>query len=320
MTNGNPKETLWKALVDGNYYSKSFQEFENQFSNDETIGVLHKALVDGNYYSKSLEEFKGQFFFSETEVSSQGSPTPSEPSEPSGQEDRFIPYGLDKHKVSEVGRANWSRPTSSLYPTNKDSLDVIEDQRKIAEDANEKATQRKQMLKEQKTLEQPSISDLRAVDVSMPTEQRVSTPTPPPLQTEKERYARKLLKENIEFLPEELRKQWQKYKMDTFEKTQTYEEKQSSNKRTLSDPTFLSEIGLITPDLIGKEEEEVVPFLSKTFSKYWFNFKKSGVGDAMIVSTLDGSKSIDIDLDPFTGQGERDNALSLSNFIRENAQ
>ena len=264
------------------------------------------AIFESNESTKGLFLDESDFVESlkKKEALTEDSRIPSTPSEPSGQEDRFKPYGLDKHKVSKVGRANWSRPTSSLYPTNKDSLDVIEDQRKIAEDANEKATQRKQMLKEQKTLEQPSISDLRAVDVSMPTAQRVSTPTPPPLQTEEERDARKSLKEDIAFIPEELRKQWQEYKMDTFEKTQTDEEKQSSNKRTLSDPTFLSEIGLITPDLIGKEEEEVVPLLAKKFSKYGFNFQQSGSGDAMIVSTLDGSKSIEIDLDPFTGQGE----------------
>lgn len=86
----NPKEKLWKALNDAKYYTKSYEEFEKQFSSKESISKLYNKLNEANYYTKSEEDFNKQFFFSQDEVSTQGSSTPAKPSVPSGANEARI--------------------------------------------------------------------------------------------------------------------------------------------------------------------------------------------------------------------------------------
>ena len=73
----------------------------------------------------------------------------------------------------------------------------------------------------------------------------------------------------------------------------------------------------ITPELIGREEEFTVPKLNYQFNDYGFTFEETGIGDAMRVQAKNG-KEIRIDLDPFTGRGERAEAEKLRNFMKEN--
>ena len=73
----------------------------------------------------------------------------------------------------------------------------------------------------------------------------------------------------------------------------------------------------ITPELIGRAEEFTVPKLNYQFNDYGFTFEETGIGDAMRVQAKNG-KEIRIDLDPFTGRGERAEAEKLRNFMKEN--
>ena len=74
----------------------------------------------------------------------------------------------------------------------------------------------------------------------------------------------------------------------------------------------------ITPELIGREEKFTVPKLNYQFNDYGFTFEEAGIGvDAMRVTAMNG-KQIRIDLDPFTGKGERDEAAKLRKFMDDN--
>ncbi len=73
----------------------------------------------------------------------------------------------------------------------------------------------------------------------------------------------------------------------------------------------------ITPELIGREEEFTVPKLNYQFNDYGFTFEETGIGDAMSVTAMNGNK-IRVDLDPFTGKGERDEAAKLRKFMDDN--
>lgn len=75
----------------------------------------------------------------------------------------------------------------------------------------------------------------------------------------------------------------------------------------------------ITPDLMGMEEEEVVPQLRERFGQYGFNFMQTGAGDAMKVVNYDGTQSIDIDLDAFTNATELAESDKLREFIKQYA-
>ena len=55
-------EKLWQKLFDAKIYTKSFEDFQQQFSTEEKQQLLHEKLSGAKYYSKSFEDFKGQFF------------------------------------------------------------------------------------------------------------------------------------------------------------------------------------------------------------------------------------------------------------------
>ena len=55
-------EKLHGALVDNGSYTKSYDEFVNQFSTEEAQDKLYNALNKSGDYTKSSQEFKNQFF------------------------------------------------------------------------------------------------------------------------------------------------------------------------------------------------------------------------------------------------------------------
>ena len=81
--------------------------------------------------------------------------------------------------------------------------------------------------------------------------------------------------------------------------------------------TFERSLAFITPDLIGREEEEVVNRMKYHFTDYGFTFSQTGIGDAMIVKA-DNGQEIEIDLDPFTRGGEEQGSIELQNFLQQN--
>ena len=57
-----PAKKLHKLLVDKKIYSKSFDEFNTQFSTPEKVAKLHTLLKEKNIYSKTDKEFNERFF------------------------------------------------------------------------------------------------------------------------------------------------------------------------------------------------------------------------------------------------------------------
>ena len=57
-----PKQKLYNRLKGKGLYSKTYQEFETQFNNPESINKLYKSMYDKGLYSKSDKEFNSQFF------------------------------------------------------------------------------------------------------------------------------------------------------------------------------------------------------------------------------------------------------------------
>ena len=55
-------QILHKTLVDKQLYSKSYDEFLTQFSDDEKREKLYGVLIDKKLYSKPFDEFNSQFF------------------------------------------------------------------------------------------------------------------------------------------------------------------------------------------------------------------------------------------------------------------
>jgi hypothetical protein len=84
-------------------------------------------------------------------------------------------------------------------------------------------------------------------------------------------------------------------------------------------PKFVEEqLSAITPKLIGKTEENVVPQLKYQFSPLGFKFEESGAGDYMIATSPSGN-SIEISLDITDVEGQKEEANKLNAFLRKGA-
>lgn len=60
MEGGSRK--LWEQLHKDGFYTKSYEEFSNQFSTPEKLYVLYTMMKSDGFYTKPIEEFKKQFF------------------------------------------------------------------------------------------------------------------------------------------------------------------------------------------------------------------------------------------------------------------
>ena len=58
----NSSERLYNLLVDRGDYTKSFEDFQLQFSNNDSQERLYNFLIDNGDYTKSIDEFTNQFF------------------------------------------------------------------------------------------------------------------------------------------------------------------------------------------------------------------------------------------------------------------
>jgi hypothetical protein len=81
---------------------------------------------------------------------------------------------------------------------------------------------------------------------------------------------------------------------------------------------FNQELKNVTAELIGKEEQFVVPQMNFAFGDYGFSFEKAGaLGDKMVVKSKSGN-AITIDLDPILGSTESSEAEKLTKFLSDN--
>ena len=80
---------------------------------------------------------------------------------------------------------------------------------------------------------------------------------------------------------------------------------------------FQNALSSISSNLIDKEEDVVVPELTRLFDGYGFIFQETGIGDAMLVAAPNG-KTITIDLDPFTTSTEVAESRKLRSFMLAN--
>ena len=91
------------------------------------------------------------------------------------------------------------------------------------------------------------------------------------------------------------------------------------------DSDFDKSLAYITPDLIDREEEEVVDRMNYLFNDYGFEFKEGGGVasgfDGMTVRSRNTGKDLAINLDPVLGDlagGETESAQQLQEFLKQN--
>jgi hypothetical protein len=128
------------------------------------------------------------------------------------------------------------------------------------------------------------------------------------------------VQENKRYIKETQRLKNEAQNIEKLKEAEQQELFKQQNTIALQNPELGSLITQINKDLIDKEESEVTDFLNKNFSKFGFHFEPTGVGDAVIARTIDGKKSIEIDLDPFLESTEIEESEKLRKFISSNSQ
>ena len=108
--------------------------------------------------------------------------------------------------------------------------------------------------------------------------------------------------------------------LDAVEEAKQQKEKKSLNKVAKSVPEFLKSLNAIDSNLTAKTEEEAIVTLRTKFAKFGINFEETGFGtDKIIAKTLDGKKSIEINLDNWSSGGDVEASNKLKSFISDNA-
>ena len=69
-----PKRKLYNVIVKNKMYSKSYEEFEKQYSTPESIDKIYNAVYSKKLYSKSKGEFQKQYFQQEPAPSKKKAP------------------------------------------------------------------------------------------------------------------------------------------------------------------------------------------------------------------------------------------------------
>lgn len=96
----NSKYKLWESLQQKKLYTKSFDDFNNQFSNDVSINKLHQSLFDKKLYTKGESDFISQFFSDSIKPIQKETPKEPKVQEPKPQKG----FELDKSLFEVKGR------------------------------------------------------------------------------------------------------------------------------------------------------------------------------------------------------------------------
>ena len=97
------------------------------------------------------------------------------------------------------------------------------------------------------------------------------------------------------------------------------EKTQENQQLLLKSDGFKADLDIINEEFIAQAEEPVVEELTRRFTKYGLTFEETGMGDAMVVSNFDNSKTVRINLDPNLSSDEILESKKLKDFIVDNS-
>ena len=76
-------------------------------------------------------------------------------------------------------------------------------------------------------------------------------------------------------------------------------------------------------DKINLDEDEAIPYFNDVYGRYGFSFRPTGLGDAMVVTTVLANGEVaeeTIDLDPFFDATATEESTKLKEFITKYAK
>ena len=236
----------------------------------------------------------------------------------------------EKRYKTPAGNIYTESELRKKYPDQFDSL-VSNNKLTLVSDEGD-VTEEEEPAVEEPAVEEPVVEEPVVEEVETPTPDFGSYLefTPPTVVSDQTGDAMKV--SNDVFLQELKKRQEEMLKEDTelFERLGEIEKQnraelleeegvqQKKSTEIRESEKFKSVLDGIDKNLIKQDEEIVVPQLKEDFIDYGFVFEKSGIGDALTVTTKDGKNNIVIDLDPFTESGAEEESKRLKDFLSTN--
>lgn len=273
-------KTLFDVLTRDGYYTKSFEEFQTQFQDSSYKDKVFNVVSRDGLFTKSKDDFLNMYQVTEVEPVKKKEVTES--ISETGSSDSFEPLEGDELIAAEGVADIDEIDTRGESPLSSQDFQVQDERQQAAQQVDNTQLQQAPVpvtAEEQQT----------AVDTREDFEQQ-----------------RAIDMEN--YLAQ------QKIEQDLIaEKTQ------ENQQLLLKSDGFKADLDIINEEFIAQAEEPVVEELTRRFTKYGLTFEETGMGDAMVVSNFDNSKTVRINLDPNLSSDEILESKKLKDFIVDNS-
>jgi ribosomal protein S18 acetylase RimI-like enzyme len=349
---------LHELLVARQYYSKSFEDFQEQFKDEEYQNKVYGVLNRDNIYTNSKEQFfsdlglkakpinepqKKKIGTTDTDLSSEGGSLASTgieilPKYVTEQPQQQVPYQFGMEPTSYVGGLEQQQRIQSQQ--DKEAYDAMQGQMygallpvlkpqqlsgvgpllpKSPEEIADEYEQKKKELFEERV--KNVTEDEIEEALVMSTVSKVSS-LPGQVSTggfNVPDYIQEAIKRRNIQIDKYIKKNEEE---QLKAQKQTEEKVRIENELAQKDPEFASSIKSLNPQLMIQSEETAVEQLNRLFKKFGFFFEESGYGtDNVLVSTSDGKKQIEIKLGtPSYNESLVSRVDELQKFIYANAK
>jgi len=273
-------KTLFDVLTRDGYYTKSFEEFQTQFQDSSYKDKVFNVVSRDGLFTKSKDDFLNMYQVTEVEPVKKKEVTES--ISETGSSDSFEPLEGDELIAPEGVADVDERDTRGESPLSSQDFQVQDERQQAAQ--------------------QVDNTQLQQAPVPVtPEEQQTAVDT-------REAFEQQRAIDMENYLAQ------QKIEQDLIaEKTQ------ENQQLLLKSDGFKADLDIINEELIAQAEQPVVEELTRRFTKYGLTFEKTGIGDAMVVSNFDNSKTVRINLDPNLSSDEILESKKLKDFIIDNS-
>lgn len=105
------KYKLWQGLSEKKLYTKSYDDFEKQFSTERAVTGLYDALSARKLYTKTKDDFNNQFFGVKGAIADKKENIDQKPVK------KEEPYNFEKSFLYNIGADEWQGSAGSMKPT-----------------------------------------------------------------------------------------------------------------------------------------------------------------------------------------------------------
>ncbi len=293
---------LYDVLVRDGYYTKSYEEFVQQYNGSDTYKDKVFAVVsrDG-LFTKSKEEFLMKYQMPQNEE---------------------VEFEVKKKDTSDLELPSETSSLESQETFTKPPL--IQATEEIIEGFSVTPTDTRATNYQDPT--KPFLDEMSQLSMGQPGAFRAQVQRQI-MESEGYRQAQAQLEADRAYTERLIEAE-----RPSLEALQAQEKEQRAKRsaqlevetdEVIATPEFSSAIEGTTSDYIKLEEDEAVKHFNNLYGKYGFTFRKTGIGDAMEVSTTgpDGKPQVlDIDLDPFFDSTANAEAEKLRGFVSKYAR